>query len=114
MNAGANISWHDGIARGFQWGEEIPIGLFWRRTDLPTLEDEEPVLHDGQGPLAFRKLGIPNDEAQARRFGGQPRCVEGDAAELGRALSEVGDGLQAHTEGRRPPVGAFREWEIGN
>jgi 2-oxoglutarate ferredoxin oxidoreductase subunit beta len=56
---------HQAIDRGFQWGEVIPIGLFWRRTDLPTLEDEEPVLHDGQGPLAFRKLGIPNDEAQA-------------------------------------------------
>jgi hypothetical protein len=23
------------------------------------------VLHDGQGPLAFRKLGIPNSETQA-------------------------------------------------
>ena len=37
----------------------------WRRTNLPTLEDEEPVLHDGQGPLAFRKLGIPKDKAQS-------------------------------------------------
>ena len=56
---------HQAIDRGYQWGDEIPIGLFWRRTDLPTLEDQEPVLHDGQGPLAYRKLGIPNDEAQA-------------------------------------------------
>jgi 2-oxoglutarate ferredoxin oxidoreductase subunit beta len=55
---------HRAIDRGFQWGEEIPIGLFWRRTDLPALEDLEPVLHEG-GPLAYRKLGIPNDEAQA-------------------------------------------------
>ena len=55
---------HQAIDRGFQWGEEIPIGLFWCRTDLPTLEDQEPVLHEG-GPLAYRKLGIPNDEAQA-------------------------------------------------
>ena len=27
------------IDRGYQWGEEIPIGLFWRRTDLQTLEE---------------------------------------------------------------------------
>ena len=46
------------IERGFQWGEEIPIGLFWKRTDLPSLEDQEPVLHDGEGPLGHRKLGI--------------------------------------------------------
>jgi len=25
---------HKAIERGYQWGEEIPIGLFWRRTDL--------------------------------------------------------------------------------
>jgi len=51
------------IERGYQWGDEIPIGLFWKRTDLPSLEDLEPVLHDGNGPLAFRKLGISNEEA---------------------------------------------------
>jgi hypothetical protein len=27
------------IDRGYQWGEEISIGLFWRRTDLQTLEE---------------------------------------------------------------------------
>jgi len=53
------------IERGYQWGDEIPIGLFWKRTDLPSLEDLEPVLHDGNGPLAFRKLGISNEEADA-------------------------------------------------
>jgi 2-oxoglutarate ferredoxin oxidoreductase subunit beta len=56
---------HKAIDRGYMWGDEIPIGLFWKRTDLPTLEDLEPVLHDGQGPLAWRKLGIPADQAQA-------------------------------------------------
>ena len=50
---------HKAIDRGYQWGDEIPIGLFWRRTDLPSLEELEPVLHTGEGPLAFRKLGIP-------------------------------------------------------
>jgi len=53
------------IERGYQWGDEIPIGLFWKRTDLPSLEDLEPVLSDGNGPLAFRKLGIPKEQADA-------------------------------------------------
>jgi len=56
---------HKAIARGYQWGDEIPIGLFWKRTDLPSLEDLEPVLHDGNGPLAHRKLGIAAEQAQA-------------------------------------------------
>lgn len=56
---------HKAIDRGYQWGDEIPIGLFWKRTDLPTLEDLEPVLHDGQGPMAWRKLGISKTEADA-------------------------------------------------
>ena len=56
---------HAAIDRGYQWGDELPIGLFWRRTDLPSLEDLEPVLHTGEGPLAFRKIGIPADQAKA-------------------------------------------------
>ena len=55
---------HKAIDRGYQWGDEIPIGLFWRRADLPALEELEPVLHDG-GPLAFRKLGITQEQADA-------------------------------------------------
>jgi len=50
--------------KAFMWGEEIPIGLFWKRTDLPALEDLEPVLAEG-GPLAHRELGIPEDQAKA-------------------------------------------------
>src|SRR5216110_288917 len=53
------------IERGYQWGDEIPIGLFWKRTDLPSLEDLEPVLHDGNGPLACRKLGISDQQSRA-------------------------------------------------
>ncbi len=56
---------HAAIDRGYQWGDEIPIGLFWRRTDLPTLEELEPVLHTGEGPLAFRKTVIPAEQARA-------------------------------------------------
>jgi 2-oxoglutarate ferredoxin oxidoreductase subunit beta len=53
------------IERGYQWGDEIPIGLFWKRTDLPSLEDLEPVLHDGDGPLGHRKLGISKEQSDA-------------------------------------------------
>ena len=57
---------HKAIDRGYQWGEEIPIGLFWRRTDLETLEEQEPVLHTGEGPLGFRSdLAIPPEQAKA-------------------------------------------------
>ena len=40
------------------WGDEIPIGRFFQRTDLPSLDQAEPVLETG-GPLALRELGIP-------------------------------------------------------
>jgi 2-oxoglutarate ferredoxin oxidoreductase subunit beta len=52
------------IEEGYKWGDEIPIGLFWKRTDLPSLEALEPVLAEG-GPLAYRKLGITDAQAQA-------------------------------------------------
>ncbi len=47
---------------GYQWGDEIPIGLFWKRTDLPTLQDLEPVLKGG--PLATRPLGLSAEQTQ--------------------------------------------------
>ncbi len=56
---------HKALEKGFEWGDEIPIGLLWKRTDLPSLEDLEPVLHDGEGPLAWRKLGISKEQADA-------------------------------------------------
>lgn len=55
---------HKALDKGYMWGEEIPIGLFWKNTKLPSLEELEPVLHDGNGPLAFRKLGITDEQAQ--------------------------------------------------
>ena len=56
---------HKAIDKGYLWGDEISIGLFWKNTDLPSLEALEPVLHDGNGPLAFRKLGITDEQAQS-------------------------------------------------
>jgi 2-oxoglutarate ferredoxin oxidoreductase subunit beta len=52
------------MEKGYQWGEEIPIGLFWKRDDLPALEDLDPVLAEG-GPLAFRELGISDAQSKA-------------------------------------------------
>ena len=52
---------HKAIERGYQWGDEIPIGLFWRRTDLPSLG------RAGAGAAYRRRpAGFP----QARRFSG--------------------------------------------
>ena len=32
---------------------------------MESLEDLEPVLHTGEGPLAFRKLGISSEQAKS-------------------------------------------------
>ena len=52
------------MERGYEWGEEIPIGLFWKKTDLPSLDQLEPVLDEG-GPLARRPLGIAPEVARS-------------------------------------------------
>ncbi len=52
------------MRRGYEWGDEIPIGLFWKRDDLPSLDELEPVLREG-GPLARRPLGIAPEVAQS-------------------------------------------------
>jgi 2-oxoglutarate ferredoxin oxidoreductase subunit beta len=39
------------------WGDTIPIGRFFQRSDLPSLDQAEPVLDTG-GPLAHRELRI--------------------------------------------------------
>jgi 2-oxoglutarate ferredoxin oxidoreductase subunit beta len=53
---------HAAIDRGFEWGEEIPIGLFWKRDDLPALDQLEPV--NEQGPVATRPLGVDAESAR--------------------------------------------------
>jgi 2-oxoglutarate/2-oxoacid ferredoxin oxidoreductase subunit beta len=52
------------MARGYEWDDTIPIGLFWKRDDLPSLGELEPVLAEG-GPLARRSLGISPATAQS-------------------------------------------------
>ena len=49
---------HQAFEKAQLWGDEIPIGRFFQRTDLPSLDQAEPVLETG-GPLALRELGIP-------------------------------------------------------
>ena len=39
------------------WGDEIPIGKFYERTDVPTLTELEPVLNPG--PLVHQSNRIP-------------------------------------------------------
>jgi 2-oxoglutarate ferredoxin oxidoreductase subunit beta len=55
---------HRAMERAYVWGEEIPIGLFWKRDDLPSLDELEPVLAEG-GPIARRPLGIDPDTARS-------------------------------------------------
>jgi 2-oxoglutarate ferredoxin oxidoreductase subunit beta len=52
------------MEKAYMWGEVIPIGLFWKRGDLPALDELEPVLAEG-GPLARRPLGVAPEVAQA-------------------------------------------------
>src|SRR6516165_10629675 len=49
--------WHEAMKRAMRWGDEIPIGKFFQRTDLPSLDQAEPILDQG-GPLAHRELRI--------------------------------------------------------
>ena len=49
---------HQAFEKAQLWDDEIPIGRFFQRTDLPSLDQAEPVLDTG-GPLALRELGIP-------------------------------------------------------
>jgi 2-oxoglutarate ferredoxin oxidoreductase subunit beta len=52
------------MEKAYMWGDEIPIGLFWKREDLPALDQLEPILADGV-PLARRSLGVSPEDAQS-------------------------------------------------
>jgi 2-oxoglutarate ferredoxin oxidoreductase subunit beta len=43
------------LGRAFEWGERIPLGLFYR-SEQPTYEDSDPLLQ--RGPLVKQSLGI--------------------------------------------------------
>ena len=53
--------WKKACERAMVWGDEIWIGLFFRKS-APTLEDKEPVLEEG-GAIAHRPLGITKEQS---------------------------------------------------
>jgi 2-oxoglutarate/2-oxoacid ferredoxin oxidoreductase subunit beta len=55
--------WRAAIEKALLWGEEIPIGKFFERTDLPSLDASEPVLNEG--PLVRQRARVPADVARA-------------------------------------------------
>ena len=55
--------WTAAIEQSLIWGEEIPIGKFFERTDLPALHAAEPVLNEG--PLVHRDPRVLPDVARS-------------------------------------------------
>ncbi|HXW57212.1 MAG TPA: 2-oxoacid:ferredoxin oxidoreductase subunit beta [Candidatus Cybelea sp.] len=55
--------WTAAMEKSLLWGEEIPIGKFFERTDVPSLDAAEPVLNEG--PLVRQRAGVPADVARA-------------------------------------------------
>ena len=51
------------VEKSLLWGDEIPIGLFFERTDVPAAHDAEPVLKSG--PLVHQEMRIPADVAKS-------------------------------------------------
>jgi 2-oxoglutarate ferredoxin oxidoreductase subunit beta len=51
------------MEKSLLWGDEIPIGRFFERTDVPTLHGAEPVLSDG--PLLHSDARLPSDVARS-------------------------------------------------
>ncbi len=56
-------NWMAAMEKSLLWGEEIPIGKFFERTDVPTLHGAEPVLNEG--PLIHRDPHVPLDVARS-------------------------------------------------
>jgi 2-oxoglutarate/2-oxoacid ferredoxin oxidoreductase subunit beta len=55
--------WTAAMEKSLIWGEEIPIGKFFERTDLPSLDAAEPVLNEGA--LVHRDPRVPPDVARS-------------------------------------------------
>ncbi|MFZ0734714.1 MAG: 2-oxoacid:ferredoxin oxidoreductase subunit beta [Candidatus Sulfotelmatobacter sp.] len=58
-----STDWMAAMGKSLLWGDEIPIGRFFERTDLPALHEAEPVLN--AGPLAQAETRIPLDVTRA-------------------------------------------------
>ena len=55
--------WKTACEKAMLWEDTIYTGLFFRKKDEPSLEQQESVLDEG-GPLAFRELGLDEQAAQ--------------------------------------------------
>ena len=55
--------WMAAMGKSLLWGDEIPIGKFFERTDVPALQDAEPVLN--AGPLIHADPRIPAEVGRA-------------------------------------------------
>jgi 2-oxoglutarate/2-oxoacid ferredoxin oxidoreductase subunit beta len=55
--------WNAAMEKSQLWGDEIPIGKFFERTDVPTLHELEPVLDPG--PLVHQNNRIPANIAKS-------------------------------------------------
>jgi 2-oxoglutarate ferredoxin oxidoreductase subunit beta len=55
--------WLSAMEKSLLWGDEIPIGKFFERSDLPTLHGAEPVLN--AGTLLHGDTQIPPDVARS-------------------------------------------------
>jgi len=51
--------WMAAMGKSLLWGDEIPIGKFFERTDISSLHGAEPVLN--AGPLTQANMRIPSD-----------------------------------------------------
>jgi 2-oxoglutarate/2-oxoacid ferredoxin oxidoreductase subunit beta len=54
--------WTAAMEKSLLWGEEIPIGRFFERTDVPALHESEPVLNDG--PLVHQESRVSLEVAR--------------------------------------------------
>ncbi len=54
--------WKAACEKALEWGDTIYTGLFLQKLE-PALGHREPVLAEG-GPLAFRKLGLNDEQSQ--------------------------------------------------
>ena len=54
--------WVMAMEKSLLWGDEIPIGKFFERNDVPTLHGSEPVLN--QGPLVHQTIRPPKEVTQ--------------------------------------------------
>jgi 2-oxoglutarate ferredoxin oxidoreductase subunit beta len=55
--------WSSAMEKSVVWGDEIPIGKFFERNDIPPLHEAEPVLNEG--PLVNRDPRVRADICQS-------------------------------------------------